>query len=393
MNKNMIRNAGLPILALFLASLLSCDNSFGIFSSIQQETKQTGTNVFLNGTVKKVVGDGTSYFAAMAKIYTRLVTDTVGSDAWKVLTIATSTGTTISDYACTSLTEGSVSGVPTVFAALSNRVTGELLGLYSTVDHGVSWTELASSGIPSSGYIQSIFFVNNTLFASVRKKVSGVDVYDLLYRTATGFVSAGTAVTAVDSPFIDGVWDGTNYWFAETDGLYAGTSPAVIAAVSETGGPTSKTLTGFCVNPATNDVYVSTDDGYVYMRQKSGGSWTNKLVLSDVSLGTIIVIPAGLNPGGTGIRLAIARNDSVYGYMEYDWAASQYYAGASGELTSSESNYSTTLSGVPVLSFYLSSAENRLFVTGIASNLDSRYGLYSDGWSATASSWGGWEAE
>ncbi len=398
MKKYIIKTASLPILAFLLVSLFSCDNSYGIFSSIQKETKLTGTNVFLNGTVKYVVGDGISYFAAMAKIYKRLVTDSIGADKWKVIGKESFAGIGPGiDYICTGLAEGSVSGIETVYAALADSVTLELIGVYSKAADSDTWTQVVApgtSGIAANSYIQSIFHVHGSLFASVRRKVTGSnDVYDLMYLVGPGFVSAGPDVTSVANPFLGGVWDGANYRFAEAAGGYAGTSGTAIAKDSPTGfvyNSSTNKLAGICAD-ANGDVYISTSSGYVYRRLNSDGSWTNKLMQSGVALGNLIVIPKALNPGSAGVRLAIARYDSVYGYMEYDWEASQYYAGASGILASTESIYSTTLSGKPTISFYLA-PENRLFVAGIASNLTG-YGMYSDAWSASAGAWSGWVAE
>jgi hypothetical protein len=398
MKKNIIPTAIASILAIFLVSLISCDNSYGIFSSIQKETKLTGTNVFLNGTVKYVVGDGTAYFAAMAKIYKRLVTDEVGKDKWKVIGKDSFPGIGPDiDYICTGLAEGAVGGIETVFAVLADSVTGELLGVYSKAAGSEAWTlsvAPASSGISSGSYIQTVFHLNGTLFASLRRKVTGSsDVYDLKYLSGSGFLSAGAAVTSVANPFTGGVWDGTKYRFAEAAGAYSGSASDAMANDSPTGfvynSSTSK-LAGICAD-SSGDVYISTSTGYVYRRLAADGSWSSKLMQSGVALGNLIVIPKTLNPGSTGVRLAIARYDSVYGYMEYDWDASLYYAGAAGKLASTESIYSTTLSGKPTLTFYLS-PESRLFVTDIASNLTG-YGMYSDAWSGSSSSWGGWVAE
>ncbi|MDP2816537.1 MAG: hypothetical protein Q8O19_07650, partial [Rectinemataceae bacterium] len=245
MNNQTARKAGLPasrfptssrgnrvssilvvaLIAVLALGIFSCNNSFGILASIQKETKQTGTDVFLAGTVKKVVGDGTTYFSQMAKIYTRHYTDAVGSDAWKVAG-KSSFGITdpAVDYTCTGLVSGTFSGSPAIFAVLSQRVGGELIGVYATTDHGVIWTKMSDTGIPAGGFLQSVFFVKDTLFASVRKLVSGVNVYDLLYHDGSGFLSSGAAVTAVANPFFGGVWDGTNYRFAQAGAIYAGST-------------------------------------------------------------------------------------------------------------------------------------------------------------------------
>ncbi len=377
-------------------ALVSCDNTFGIFASIQKEIKQTGTGVFLKTAVRGVADDGVRYYASMATLFSRRIDDAVGIDAWKPLAIAPG-GTALADYVLTGMATGRegnpVTGTMTLYVAASDRVTGAHVGIFSTTDQGATWSEHPSAGLPPDSLVQSLFHTGGTLYVSTGRNEGGAYRYDLFHRTAGGFASAGAAVTGLPSPMIGGFHDGTTRWFVGPDRAYSGL-PGAIAADGTAGTPTGISLTGIGGDETNGDLYVSTKDGRVYRREKSSGTWSSKTVLASTELGAIATIPASLVPGATGPRLAIAKKDTVFGYLEYDWNASTMVQGPSGILVPSESSYSTTAGGKPVVSFHLDRATGRIFLAAIASNLTG-YGLYSNAWSAAPApgAWGGWTAE
>lgn len=387
--------AAVSLLLFMIFFVSGCDNSFGILASIQKETRQIGTDVFLKGSVKSTADDGTNLFVAMAKLYRRGINETPGSDAWKVLSIKTS-GTTITNYECVGIASLLVGGSPQIFTLLTNPVTREFEGLYSSTDSGETWNSLG--GVLLEGnYPQSLYAAKDSLFISVRKKVDGEDRYDLYrHSSGTGDLELCATVSGYNEKIL-GVWnDGTEYLVLTSQSLYRGAdTSSLVKANGETSQPATGTIfRGGGLEPETKDLFLTSSTGKLYRRQKSVAQWTEKTVVSGVNLGMLVAIPASMNPGSTGPRIVIARYDSAYGYLEYDWMSSTYKAGIEGKLIPSETSYSTTLAGKPVTVFHVATTAsgNRLFCGSLAATTTT-YALYSNLWNPGTNSWKGWEAE
>jgi hypothetical protein len=356
--------------AVSLAAVLafaSCDNSFGVFQSIQTEKPQVGTSVFLNSTVRSVGEDATNYYAEMASIYYR----PKSGGTWKLLSVNGS-----SDEVAAMATNS-----PNLYVALKNASTGVTSYIYKTSDSGVTWTSLGITGFGTK-QLYAMYSLNGTLFAATHS-LGTTPSYDLFYYNGTDFVSAGATVSSLASS-IDGlVWDGTNYWVMTSSQLFKGTL-GVFTEEKTTGTPSSsKTLTGIAVDSA-NAIVVTTYDGILYKYASS--AWTSNTLDSGIKLGPILAVSG---PSGEK-RYAMGKHDTAYGYLEYNYTTNTLYGGDKGFLVPLASTYSTTSYGKPVIGFYLMSDNVTMFIAFSAQGTGT-YSLYKNKFASNA--WAGWTAE
>ena len=87
--KSRMQTALVLILASTILLVAACDNSFGVFSEIQTEIRQVGTDQFKNAAVRSLDEDGSNYYAVMAKVFKKAKTN----GTWAVLPIGTGTPT------------------------------------------------------------------------------------------------------------------------------------------------------------------------------------------------------------------------------------------------------------------------------------------------------------
>jgi len=353
----------------------ACDNTYGVFHEIQTEKAQVGTDVFKNVTVKAIAEDATNYYAAMAKVFYKPVTDGL----WLVLPVGSAND---SDYFCAGLASD---GAGAIYIAAADVNSTSLKGIFKTTDSGTNWTTLDKTGLGTK-IVDALYFAGTTLFVVAHADAETGSTYDLLYWNGTAFVTTG--LSDLDAPILGVVKNSSTYWAITAAKAYAGTSPAALTTDSTpTGG---KTFAGLAVDSSDN-VLVTTIDGYLYTY---GVSWASVVISADIALGALAEMPAS----PTENRLIVGKYNSGYGYYEYIVSSSTRYDGNNADnaaFVPTASSYTTTVYTKPVRTLYYSSATKTLFI-GLAAQGTDTYALYSntyDPLAATAPYWSGWKAE
>lgn len=376
MKKNLSGTAfAFLVLALFiLGAVISCDNTFGVFQSIQTEKKQTGTDVFLNANVKAVTEDGSNFYAAMAKIYFR---PKVGSTGWNLLSVNNST-----NYFCNGIAGD---GTSTVYAAISSSTDNSFLGIFKSTDGGSSWTAVTSTNL-SGLAIDGMWLVNGALFVAAHGSPAENN-YKLYYDDGSGFALAGAGLGGLASGVLSVAFDGTSYWAAASSALYKGLTGSMTEEASA-GSPKAetKTIGGICADTAAGKVFVTTADGLLYAHQT--GAWTKATVKTSLTLGPIAM------PGNPSTDyLIIAKSDAYDGYSEFKPSDSTYTEGKDGILVNATASlYASTVYGKPVNSFY-GSKDGKSFFIALSAQGTSTYGLYRTDFDSGTGKWSGWTAE
>lgn len=373
-----IHIATLGLLALVLL-FPGCENAFGVYDQIQSERKQSGTDTFKNTSVRGLADDGASFYAAMAKVYTR---DRSAGSAWSLLSISGSGGPETAYFA------NGIAGDGTdkVWIAASDPSSGTFLGVFEYSRSGASWT-VYSTGLDSLT-VDALYQANGTLFASVHKGTGTDTTYGLYYLSLGSFVSAldGASTDKAESAFIGVFYDTVTYWAATSKKVYTG-NLAAMAVDSDAAGPTGKSLGGLAMN-SVSDILVSTSGGDLYSHAK-GGAWSHTSVKSGASLGDLVELPSS-----AGNLLAIENLGSTRGYFEYR-AGTTLEGGASNALLSPiESDYATAVSGKPINAFLYvpaTSPGKDTLLIGLSAQGSGGYSLYSNVYES--STWSGWEAE
>lgn len=374
------RIAGLTIVALAaslaLLALGACDNSYGVYHEIQTEKAQVGTDIYLNTTVKALGGDGTKYYAVMAKVYARSV---ASGSTWSVLPVNGDSGYYASGFAS--------NAAGTIYVASSDTASTALKGIYSTTDSGATWTRL-DSGEFASKIVDSLYYANGTLFVAAHTETDTAATYGLYYYDGAAFQAAGLA--SLDIPLIGLVYGDSNYWAITSSKVYLSSTASGFSSTedSTSGTPSSsKTLEGIAVD-STGKVLVTTSDGYLYTRASS--AWTNKLIASSVALGALAEVP--IDSAASAYRFLISKHNSSYGYYEYDATTDTELSGNSSSAiyVPTASSYTTTIYAKPVLALYYDAANSRILI-GLSAQGTDTYALYSNTYSSGA--WSGWTAE
>jgi hypothetical protein len=374
----------ITLLSLLAAAALlasSCDNSFGVFASIQEEVAQSGTGIFKNSTVTRAFAFGASYYATQTKLYSR----TIAGGSWGIVSIDGS-----ADYTCLSATTdgSSVLYVATGDSAATNAV-------YSSAG-GATWSGMDTAALAAAGsVVDNLFFANGYLFAEAHEKFASETpadhTYTLYYWNGSAFVAVNASLTSSAEPFVGVVWDGASFWYATRDALYQGTTAAPPFAMTSitAAGPVyySATITSIAYSEAASALYVGTYSTYLY--QYASSSWTRKTVGSGGPLSAIVDV------GGGSSHLLVGEgftedDDTDGGY--YEGTYSSFTTGDSGAVAHSESIYDTTVNGIAVNDFFWDAANNTLFVCLSSGASSSLYGLYSSVYDGS-SSWTGWDAE
>ena len=369
--------AGLTI-ALMAAALImvACDNTYGVFHEIQTEKAQVGTDIFKNATVKALGGDGSKYYAAMAKVYAK---STLAGSAWSVLPVSGD-----SDYYCSGFASNDAG---TIYVASSNLASTALKGIYSTTDSGTSWTKMDGSEFASK-IVDALYYANGTLFVEAHTETETAATYALYYYDGSAFQSAG--LSGLDLPLKGFAWGDSAYWAITSSKVYRSATPGGFTSTedSTTGTPSSaKTLAGIAAD-RLGQVLVTTADGYLYTCASS--AWTNKLIAASVALGVLAEVPIDSTP--SGYRLIMAKHNASFGYYEYDATTSTAIQGndSAAIYVPTASSYTTTIYTKPVLTIYYSTAANTILI-GMAAQGTDTYALYSNTYSGGA--WSGWTAE
>jgi len=377
------KSAGLTILLIAATAtvliLAACDNSYGVFHEIQTEKAQVGTDTFKNSTVKALGGDGSKYYAVMAKIYAR---STVSGSAWSVFPVNNDT-----DYYCSGFASNEAG---TIYVASSDTASTALKGIYTTIDSGANWTRLDNASEFASKIVDVLYYANGKLFVEAHTETDTAATYALYYydSVSSTFVTAG--LSGLDLPLRGLVWGDSAYWAITSSKVYRSGTPGGFTSTedSTSGTPSSsKTLAGIATD-SSGRVLVTTTDGYLYTRASS--AWTNKLLATSVVLGVLAELPIDSTP--SGYRLMMAKHNTSYGYYEYDATTGALIQGndSSAIFVPTASSYTTTVYTKPVLAIYYSAAKNTILI-GMAAQGTDTYALYSNTYSSAA--WSGWTAE
>lgn len=370
--------AGLTIALMAAAALImvACDNTYGVFHEIQTEKAQVGTDIFKNTTVKALGGDGSKYYAAMAKVYAK---STEAGSAWSVLPVKGD-----SDYYCSGFASNDAG---TIYVASSNPASTALKGIYSTADSGTNWTKLDGSEFASK-IVDALYYAKGTLFVEAHTETETAATYDLYYYDGSAFQSAG--LSGLDLPLKGLAWGDSAYWAITSSKVYRSGTPGGFTSTEDStaGTPSSaKTLAGIAVD-RLGQVLVTTADGYLYTCASS--AWTNKPIAASVVLGVLAELPIDSTP--SGYRLMIAKHNASYGYYEYNAATGVALQGSDSAVifVPTASSYTTTIYTKPVLAIYYSTANHTILI-GMAAQGTNTYALYSNTYSGSA--WSGWAAE
>lgn len=376
--------AALALIAAAAAlTLAGCDNTYGVFHEIQTETKQVGTDIFLNATVKGLGEDASSYYAVMSKIYTRAKT----GDTWTVLPVNSD-----SSYYCAGFVSD---GASAIYAAVTDSAsTSALKGIYTSTNAGAGWTELDATGLGSS-IVDSLFLANGKLFVAAHTETEVASTYALYYWDGSNFVAAG--LSGLNRPVTAVAYAQSSYWAIGSDAtdtddnhvgrLYTGAALGTFAADAAASTPSGAEIIDNLAVNAAGSLLVTTADGDLYTWD--GSAWSTAVVAADIKLGALAQVPKV--PVGTDYCLIVPKHDSTYGYYEYE--SSKRYGNASDAVfVPTSSNYTTAIYEKPVLAIHYSEAADTILIAMAAQGTDG-YALYSNTYSTADSAWGGWTAE
>lgn len=363
--------------ALLAALLGACDNSFGVLADIQTEVAQVGTDLFKNGIVKALGEDGSNYYAIMSKIYSR----SFAGDSWSVLSV---NGTT--DYFTAGFASDKASGK--IFAASLNPSSSALLGIYGSSDSGSTWTAIDSSAL-AADTVSALFWAGDSLFALGHDEASLN--YNLYWSDGASAFALCAGMSDLSYPVIGAAKAGASYWAATQAKLYAGATPGAFAEDASVSTPSGgDEICGLAVDSA-GAALVSNSEGLVFTLASGSGTWTSAEVLDGIELGPMVEVPAA-PPALGSLRLIVAKNNSTYGYCEWEAASSTETAATDDAaiFSPSSSGYTTTVYNKPVRALHYSSANSTILI-GLAAQGSETYALYSNTYSGGA--WSGWTAE
>jgi len=401
-------------MSILLASclVLSCNNDFAIFRTIQGEKKQIGTQVFDETSVSNVFGLGGYYYAATGT----LNSSPAGQDNWSTTAIGNPPST---NYALRSavLTGTSTSG--TVYALIEIGVEPSMtIKLYSTTD-GVNWNNVplptqtvtgvnaftfdALFGTSTNGLVFAEGHAYNTNTTDPTNP--GPSTYTLWYSLGgAAFQQVTNFAPGVNSnKTIRGVVCDTsgNYYFASENLLQKSPtysdggsdfSSMLAPGTFPNAGTTSTTV--WDISFTGGSIYVSRQDGILFQYSFSGPAQSEPL--GSLPLTQVIPVPSAVTPPSTllvGSDVIVAASAAV-GYYEGTWGNIQIGSNNS-EVASNSSVFSTTVAQFPVHAFYYNSTPGNgygdlLIAVSPGFSSTSYYGLYKSTFSGT---WSGWAAQ
>ncbi|HOX33829.1 MAG TPA: hypothetical protein PLB91_15965 [Spirochaetales bacterium] len=378
--------------ALAAAALLasSCNNSYGVFYSIQQETEQSGSEYFKKATTTGVYklgsGASTAYFASGTKLYTRGLAD---SD-WSVESIG---GTR--DYRLLAATGNGTYLLASIYASGACKLLQR--------EAATAWTEIDISAIPAGSWIDGLYFAGGAFFAQAHDNYENEDdetddTYSLFYLSGTSLLACDANLQGLnyERSFSGVAYDTSTltFWYATRKGLFSSGNPDTLATALASGtGPGGLTATSIAYFDSALFVGVydyDEDDPYLY--RLSGGSWVN-VTDSDFE-GPPTALCYITAPAKMLVGEALVSSSTGGGYYE----GSSYSSLKSGEqddksyVARSESIYSTTIGSRAVNAFFWDDDNDTLFISmSPGASSASYYGLYSTVYDG--STWSGWEAE
>jgi hypothetical protein len=381
---NLKRYFRLSVLLLAVVGLAACNNSYGIFSSIQGESKNTNTSAFYQTAVVGLAAYNGNYYARLQTIYTRPASSAAGSD-WAYLEPA-AFGT---DYVCTGLAATSSD----LYVAIRNGrgSTSTARGIYK-LDSSGTWSQ-AYNGTEN---IQALYSANDQVFAATMDSTSDSgSIYSLKH--LNGSALEATGIASVTTMPTNGVHDGTNYWFAAGTKLYKGASETALseatAEMAAANSPSGSTITCLATDSVNGSpvtaIFIGTSSGYVY--RYASPTWANALATSGTSYAVtaMLAVPTGT----TGSGRALLVGNSLSGYYEADVTSSlgSFTTGGSSTIVTTASVYESSLTNMPVFAFVYdgTATSGTLFACASATAVDYT-GLWSNKRTTT---WAGWASE
>jgi hypothetical protein len=378
---------GLIAAATFILLAFSgCDNTFSVFQSISQEEKQIGADLFKNTAARAMADDSSNYYVLLGQVVWR----PKSGDSWDVLSVNGST-----DYFAAGLA-GDGTKIYVAKADINNIFDGIYEGTYTSGSSADAWTwspvgdakSDIETDVGSDFYVDWIKYVNDTFFVAVHNDSSK---YSLFYYNGASFVSAGAAVSGIDAPLVDIVYDGSSsYWLISDSKVYKGT-PGALAEDSTASNPDYDHYLLGIASDGAGRVIVSRRDGYVY--SYDSGAWTSITVKSSTKLGPLFFLTL---PASTP-RILVGKGVSSYGYMEYNESTSTLKENGKDFVSTSQSIYYSTITSKQVQAFWqpvheYDATKITLFIL-LASGSTDTYALYRNDYTISTESWSGWTAE
>lgn len=368
------------ILALAASLLASCSNTYGIFSSIQEENKTTTTSTFYRTTVKDLVPYNGNYYARLVALYSRPAGSAAGT-GWTYL----ENSAFGADYVCTGLAATSAG----LYAAISDGrgSTTTPKGIYLL--SGSTWTQ-AYAGTET---IQALYAVNDNLFVVTRDSISDSgSTYSL--RHWNGSALEATGISSVSAMPVNGAYFNGAYWFAAGSALYSNASATSLALVSD---PTTDKITALATDEiggtGATALFLGSSTGHVY-RSADGTTWSAgkpATYSEDYGVAAMTAVPTGT----AGVGRVLLVGSAYDGYYEADVSSSlgDFTAGDGNKTYSvaATSNYDSSLDTMPVFRFVYTGNATSGSLFACASSVATDYtGLWSDKWTTA---WAGWASE
>ncbi len=254
---------------LLVALLSSCDNTLGVFSEIQKETKKSNSQVLMGGITTDFASIGGKYLALRARLASR---SAAGSE-WGWVTPSNFP----SDYYCNAIAQTTSA----VYAAVREKQGSAVVTDVFFTNDGITWA--GTSGLEGLNVV-GLFAASDALYASVR---DAGGKYDLYYLNGGNF-TAVAAVADKTENIAGAAKSGTNYYIAVGDAVYfqADQSLASPNLAQATGEKFSTVAAG------SSEVFFGTASGKVY----SGTTFpaTTPLSSSTDGIASLIELPDGI---------------------------------------------------------------------------------------------------
>lgn len=388
--------AALAASAMAQAALVSCTDTLGIFASVASETDNSAekTAAIEYSSPAYVVRLGTTYYAGIGRIWEKAAADT----QWSYASVSGISG--LEDGSLPFSGSAAVvesGGNDTLFAAISDSVTGAALGVWATTD-GSSWTRTDSAFPPSGESLVRLMAANGTLFAATTNTRSSTDdtaVYSIYYLSGSTFTPTNVADDESLGVPSGAAWDGSAYWISAGDVLLRGGLSSLVALTNPSGGSSYSGLAA-----KGTEIVAATRTGYLHRTDDGGSTWLSAGPFDD-SDGDVYSLSAPLFIDFGDSTVIVAGTDSIArsssdtppsdGYLEFDLTsgfASDLEPDSDHTLISTSVDFDSSLTTRSVGSmslFELDDGTMRLFA------LTDAYGLWSKTWDGDA--WGNWQRE
>jgi|GEM_PF-3050782 len=417
--KNSYIKGLIALCAAAALGLSACDNTTGIFSSIETETTASSTSTFYRTSVQRMAALGGNYFVSLGAVYARPIGSGVAT-GWLPVTMG-SMGT---DYYSTEIA-GTDSYVYAVVRKTDSANT--MAGIYrssGSISAGTgSYTgSFADAGATFGGSaasnfnVQTLYSANNCLFAVTAEinSLTKVPTYTLWATSSAdsvSFVSTGISDSTSGASWIPGVvWAGSYYWTVQGYSAYYSAdgqnwNSVTVNGVTSANASTYGSLSSIAGDSTNSRVFAGTTKGYVACALASDpSSWSLHTAWgassnTDAAAVTALIFIPGRNLLVAGRGMRDSYTSTFYGYYEISMPSTSstafgtpYYGGSSSGLLygSAATNYTSKVKYLYMNSFYYDSANARLFLLGNASTRKFS-GLWSDYYGGSA--WEGWLTE